>query len=191
MSYEPDNYRPRQDRHDARYRSDYAAWLATKTPEELWRLKQLGLDQPAHDDHGHGANFADRDLAETSLASEESHLLDHIEPACDQPGYQAQHTDVDAEKVWDIIRRLVGDLLAADNARLALECVALVSGVSFLGDSMRAIARKHAMSRAAVSKRCVEFAQQIGLPPSRAMRPLTARIAYVAARKRSLRSRAH
>jgi hypothetical protein len=186
MSYEPDDYRPRQDQRDAKYRRDYLAWVAGMSPQEYADAKARGLLQPLLEDHGFGSNFAERDLAETSLASEDSHLLDRIEPACDQPGYQAQH--MDAELLWDIIRRLVGHLMQQDNARLALDCLALASGVAFLGDSMTAVGRKHGLSRAAVSKRCIELLREINLPPSRAMRPLTAREAYADARKESLRS---
>lgn len=189
MSYEPDDYRPRQDQRDAAYRREYAAWLAALTPEEYARVKAAGLAEPVRESLGHGANFSERDLAETPLASEHSHPLDRIEPACDQPGFQAQHTD--AEDVWDVVRRLIGELLVQKNAKLALECLALASGLAFLGDSMTEIARRHGLTRAAVSKRCVELAQKIGLPPSRAMRSLTARAAYAEARKKSLRRRAH
>ena len=189
MSYQPDDYRPRQDQHDAAYRREYAEWVAAMTPEQRAEAKALGLLEPARDEHGYGANFSERDLAETPLASEDSHLLDRIEPACDQPRYQAQHTD--AEQVWDVVRRLIGELLAQNNAKLALECLALASGVSFVGDSMTEIARRHGLTRAAVSKRCVELARKIGLPPSRAMRSLTARIAYAQARKKTLRRREH
>ena len=185
MSYEPDDYLPRQNQHDTAYRREYAAWLASLTPDAFARVKAAGLDQPVRDDRGTGSNFSERDLAESSLAAAESNPLDSIEPACDQPGYQAQRTD--AEEVWDVVRRLLGELLVQKNAKLALECLALTSGVSFLGDSMTDIARRHGLTRAAVSKRCVELAQKIGLPPSRAMRSLTARSAYAEARKQSLR----
>src|ERR1051325_11267754 len=189
MSYEPDDYRPRQNQRDAAYRRDYAAWLASLPPDEYARVKAAGLHQPARDEHGYGANFSERDLAETPLASEDSHLLDRIQPACAQPGYQAQH--MDAEQVWDVVRRLLGELLVQKNARLALECLALASGLAFLGDSMTEIARGHGLTRAAVSKRCVELARKIGLPPSRAMRSLTARVAYAHARRKTLRRREH
>ena len=180
MTDEPEDYRPRQNKRDADYRREYAAWLTSLTPAELARVKAAGLDQPVHDENGHGANFADRDLAETSLAATDSHPLESIEPTCDQPGSQAQR--MDAELVWDILRRLIGYLLMQRNAQLSLECLALVSGVSFLGDSQSAIARRHGVTRAAVSKRCVEMTRKLAVMPSRAMRTLTARDAYALAR---------
>lgn len=82
------------------------------------------------------------------------------------------------EKLWDALRRVFGELLCAPNLALSLECFALVSGLSYAGDSMTAIARKYGVTRAAVSKRCVELTERLGLPPSRAMRSLTARRAY-------------
>src|SRR5438132_4279447 len=75
-----------------------------------------------HDENGHGSNFSDRDLAETPLASQSSDLLETIEP-CDQPACQDQR--MDTEQVWDILRRLVGDLMTHNNAQLSLECLAL------------------------------------------------------------------
>ena len=180
MTDEPEDYRPRQNKRDADYRREYAAWLTSLTPAQFARVKAAGLDQPVHDENGHGANFSDRDLAETSLAATDFPPLDRIEPACDQPGYQAQH--MDAEQVWDILRRLIGYLLGQRNAQLSLECLALVSGVSFLGDSQSEIARRHGVTRAAVSKRCVEMTRKLAVMPSRAMRTLTARDAYALAR---------
>ena len=180
MTHETEDYRPRQNQRDAAYRREYAAWLATLTPEELAIVKAAGLDQPVRDDSGHGANFSERDVAESAVAAPQCEPLERIEPTCDQPGYQAQR--MDAEQIWDVLRRLIGDLLMQRNAQLSLECLALVSGVSFLGDSMNAIGRRHGLSRAAVSKRCVEMTAKLGVLPSRAMRSLTAREAYACAR---------
>jgi hypothetical protein len=186
MSHEADDYIPKQSARDADYRRHYAEWLASLSPAELARVKAAGLDQPVRDDSGHGATFSERDLAETPLASAEAHQLDDIEPAREQPGFQAQHADDD--EIWDVLRRLIGELLTQRNAQLSLECLALVSGVSFLGDSMSAIARRHGMTRAAVSKRCVEMTEKLGVLPSRAMRSLTARTAYARARHHRLQS---
>lgn len=47
---------------------------------------------------------------------------------------------------------------------------------------MTAIAQRHGVTRAAVSKRCVELTEKLGVMPSRAMRSLTARAAYAHAR---------
>ena len=63
----------------------------------------------------------------------------------------------------------------------------LVSGLLYGGDAMAEIARRHGVTRAAVSKRCVELTELLGLRPSRAMRSLTARESYRDARIRSLR----
>ena len=46
---------------------------------------------------------------------------------------------------------------------------------------MTDIARRHCVTRAAVSKSCVELTERLNLLPSRAMRSLTARRAYQAA----------
>jgi hypothetical protein len=93
--------------------------------------------------------------------------------------------------VHSAIRRVVAEILCHANARLTAECIALVSGLAYTGSSMTEIAKRHGISRAAVSKRCVELTELLDLPPSRAMRSLTARKRYRDARIRSTRSHEH
>jgi hypothetical protein len=90
--------------------------------------------------------------------------------------------------VHGAIRRVVAEILCHNNARLTTECIALVSGLAYTGSSMTEIAKRHGISRAAVSKRCVELTELLDLPPSRAMRSLTARKRYRDARLKSTRS---
>ena len=70
-----------------------------------------------------------------------------------------------------MVRRLVGIMLADPNPALGVECMALVTGIGYDGASMADIARRHRVTRAAVSKRCVELCASFGLQPVRAMRP--------------------
>jgi hypothetical protein len=88
----------------------------------------------------------------------------------------------------DAIRRVVAEIICHSNARLTAECVALVSGFAYTGSSMTEIAKRHGVTRAAVSKRCVELTELLDLPPSRAMRSLTARKSYRSARIQSTQS---
>ena len=168
-----DEYSSKQSMKDAAYAREYKAWLASLTPEERRHVAELGLDAPMLPKDGGG--WLDQDAADSPLASVppapivEEELVKNSGPA------------IGTEEVWDILRRLIGELLAERNARLSLECIALVSGLSFLGDSMTAIARRHGVTRAAVSKRCVELTERLNVLPSRAMRSLTARHAYRAA----------
>ena len=104
----------------------------------------------------------------------------------DEDGHSLNKIDPDA--IWEVVRRLIGELLIQQNAKLSLECLALVSGVSFLGESMTDIARRHGVTRAAVSKRCVELAEKLNMFPSRAMRSLTARKAYARARNQRIKT---
>ncbi|EDY21009.1 hypothetical protein CfE428DRAFT_1302 [Chthoniobacter flavus Ellin428] len=173
MSYQADDYSKKQTIKDASYARDYKAWLATLTPEERWRVAELGLDAPLLPKDGGG--FLDKDAADSPMASEAPAPIPEDAPP------EATAGILGTEDVWDVLRRLVGQLLAERNARLSLECLALVSGLSFLGDSMTAVARRHGVTRAAVSKRCVELTEHLNLLPSRAMRSLTARRAYRAA----------
>lgn len=74
-----------------------------------------------------------------------------------------------------MVRRLVGLMLADSNPALGVECMALVTGIGYEGSSMAEIARRHGVTRAAVSKRCVDLCDSFGIPPVRAMRPETNR----------------
>lgn len=80
--------------------------------------------------------------------------------------------------LWQSMRRLIALLRAQDNVRLSLDCFALVSGMHYEGESMADIARRHGVTRAAVSKRCIDLAESLGLPPTAGMRRLTTRARY-------------
>jgi hypothetical protein len=70
-------------------------------------------------------------------------------------------------------------LVAEGNTLLTVECLAVALGLSaYNGESMTAIANRHGITRAAVSKRCVDIITHLNLPPSRAMRSEKARKIY-------------
>ena len=195
-----DDYSRRQAVKDAAYRAEYEVWLKTLSPVERAKLKAAGLDEPllAVNGNCHG----DHDLADSPLASETPDILGEVDDclagenfgrASETHGKPREGGDGpgavkdNPEAVWEVMRRLIGELMIQRNTKLALECLALVSGVSFLGDSMTDIARRHGVTRAAVSKRCCEMTEKLNMLPSRAMRTLTARKAYAHARNRHLR----
>ena len=190
-----DHYSVKQSIRDAQYRRDYDAWLKSLTPAERAKLKAVGLDEPLMAANGNG--ISDKDLADSPLASETPDILGEVDEylARENTGKTGKTHEMppsrspgknDPEPIWEIVRRLIGELMVQQNAKLALDCLALVSGVSFLGDSMTAIAKRHGVSRAAVSKRCVEFTEKFNMLPSRAMRSLTARKVYARARNNRL-----
>jgi hypothetical protein len=110
------------------------------------------------------------------LASEEPDIIALVEP--EQTDHPAKFGNVD-ERVMDVLRRLLGEVLTQKNARLTLECLAVACGLTTLqGESMTSIAKRHGVSRAAVSKRCVDITEKLNLPPSRAMRSPNARKVY-------------
>ena len=134
------------------------------------------------------ADFDDQDQHEAEHNSEsEAHDPRRTNQA---PIQGAASQAADSEFLHDLLRRLVGELIMQDNARLSLECLALVTGLSYDGSSMTSIAGRYGVTRAAVSKRCVELTKALGLPPSRAMRCRKARHSYRQARTLNLRSQA-
>jgi hypothetical protein len=179
-----DDYAKKQSQRDAQYEREYQAWVKSMSPAERKEAEALGLAKPYVAKHGNGS--AKGDAADSALMREgdDPALIPDDEP-------EAAPTTCDAESVYSAIRRVVAEILCHDNARLTTECIALVSGLAYTGSSMTEIAKRHGISRAAVSKRCVELTELLDLPPSRAMRSLTARKRYRDARIRSTKSHEH
>ena len=179
-----DDYSLRQAARDAEYEREYRAWIESLPPDERRKLEASGLAEPSVQRHGSGS--ASGDAAESPLMSEGSDPMLLPEPEPEPPPRPAAPPD--SEVVWDALRRVLGEILSHDNARLTVECIALVSGLNYTGCSMTDIARRHGITRAAVSKRCVELTELLDLRPSRAMRSLTARKRYRSARIQSTRA---
>jgi len=178
-----DDYTKKQAARDAEYKREYQAWIDSLSPEERKSLHAQGLDAPCVSHYGNGS--AKGDAADSPLMRQgDDPALLPDEDEDDATGDDSEHF-CDAEDVHSAIRRVVAEIICHDNARLTAECMALVSGLSYSGSSMTEIAKRHGVTRAAVSKRCVELTELLGLPPSRAMRSLTARNRYREARNRS------
>ena len=133
----------------------------------------------------HGNGSAKGDAADSPLMrqGDDPALMPEPEPEPDP-----KSPPDDNEAAWSTARHVLGEVLNHANARLTAECIALVSGLIYSGDSMTAIAKRHGISRAAVSKRCVELTELLNLRPSRAMRSLTARKTYRSARIQTTKS---
>jgi hypothetical protein len=126
-----------------------------------------------------GSTMREEDAGESDLAAEETDMPAVIDfEACAPTAAPAPAEPGNDDRLWDVLRRLLGELLNQKNAKLSIECLAVVGGIGFMGDSMTEIANRNGVTRAAVSKRCVELTQKLKLHPSRAMRSLTARKAY-------------
>jgi DNA-binding phage protein len=166
-----DDYAKRQSQRDAQYEKEYEAWVKSMTPAERRNAEKLGVLKPCVQRHGNGA--PEHDMADSPLASHEpdiAALVDHEE---EQPETHSMGS------ATEILRRLVADILSEDNTRLTMDCLAIALGLRvYAGDSMTKIAKRHGISRAAVSKRCVDITERLKLPPSRAMRSENARKTY-------------
>ena len=165
MSYD-DTKRSR----DRDYTTKYRDWVATLPADERRALAAQGLLEPEVDAMRLSKG---EDVSAMPLAAP-SYGLIHEEPM----SALGNAPTSDGEAAWDALRRVIGELICENNARLSLECLALVTGVAFDGSSMSTIAKRHGLSRAAVSKRCVALTDQLHLGRSRAMRSLTARTNY-------------
>ncbi len=171
------DYATKQAARDAQHARAYREWVAGLPQDERDRLAALGLAEPLPNDHHASGTGLDDDIANSPAASVAPiEPQDAPEPA--PPSEPSSPTPASQEALWDALRRLVGEILVMPNRSLTVECLAVVSGLSYVGDSLTEIARRHRVTRAAVSKRCVDLTERLSLPPSRAMRSLTARKAY-------------
>jgi len=181
-----DGYTQKQEQRDREYQRAYHQWTASLTDEERARLAADGLDEPHIERRGGG--YADRDLAESSLASyrdDPSERIDSLEDIIrEHPELEELIERRALERGGgaisdEMLRNLA--VLFIDDTRRALnaDCLAYSSGLALrMGESMRSLARRHGISRQAFQKRCAEIIRRIGLPPTRAGKSERARRSY-------------
>lgn len=166
-----DDYNLRQSMRDAEYEEAYRAWVGSMPADERRALEMAGLDAPCLQRHGNGA--AGQDFADSPLASHTPDIAALVDREGDAPAAPP------VRDATEVLRHLVADLVSEGNARLTVECLAVAMCLSaYNGDSMTDIARRHGISRAAVSKRCVDITRRLNIPPSHAMRSEKARRTY-------------
>ena len=163
------DYKIRQSREELEYAREYEKWFASLSPEERRELASLGLDKPSAPGWSSGPAIG-TDAGELAIAAE----------------IVAPDPDPDADHDWRVaadlrvaeaIAKLVCELLANDPT-LGVECLALATGVAYEGASEISIARKYGVSRAAVSKRCIELSERLGVKNRRALKSESAREIY-------------
>ena len=188
-----DDYSQRQKAKDAEYERQYRAWIKSLPADKRRELEAQGLAAPDLARHGNGSAKGDAADSPHMRQGDDPALMPEPEPE-PEPDSRCAPNDAppqpirDTEAAWSTARHVLGEVLNHANARLTAECIALVSGLIYSGDSMTAIAKRHGISRAAVSKRCVELTELLNLRPSRAMRSLTARKSYRSARIQTTKS---
>lgn len=175
-------YSDRQRRRDAQYAEAWKA-LTPEQREEYARLGIKGPELPRYETYKRECDtpeiaeaIAERNRDHGSAFLSHSHEWDEDETQPSLP----EHDNLES------LRQIIGVMLSTQQTRLSIECIALLLGLAFEGDSMTAIARKHRVTRAAVSKRCIELAEKLGIQHSRAMRTLTARRNYAQAQNSRL-----
>jgi hypothetical protein len=72
-------------------------------------------------------------------------------------------------------RNLVGAFLGEENRALFADCMGIVTGIGIVDQSLEAVAKRHNVTRAAISKRCIDLCRRFGIPPNHLMRPEQAR----------------
>ena len=184
-----DDYSSRQAARDKEYADsfgspDFQKWAATLSPEERANAEKLGLLKPLLNKHGVGS--PDRDMAESNRSRTEATTPEPLEPM------QTSPVAVPQEEVFDALCRFMCEALSQSNTRLTVECIALACGMTIMeGESMTSIAKRHGITRAAVSRRCVDITKKLNLTPSRSMRSTKARTAYRQVQKELSEKKTH
>ena len=169
-----DDYTSRQSAKDAEYEREYQAWVDSMTIAERREAEKLGLLKPCLQRHGNGAASGDSADSTIMRIGDDPAL---VAPTDDEEEPSA--TERPIHDVADVLRHFVADLISEGNTRLTVECLAVALGLcAYNGESMTSIAKRHGVTRAAVSKRCVDITERLNLPPSRAMRSEKARKIY-------------
>ena len=104
MSYQANDYSKKQAIKDAAYAREYRAWFAAQPPEEQRRLTALGLAEPLRETDGYGNGSMD--AAESHEASETPDL------PLEDDELPVRVSAIENEEVLDILRRLIGELMA-------------------------------------------------------------------------------
>jgi hypothetical protein len=163
-----EDYHQRQAAADQEYQQAYTEWINGMTPQEREQLAALGLDSPEIPKRSAGIGVS-RDAAEQSSAQ----TLDEI--AAPDPDEGISTGDL---RIMEALQKLIAELIVDRNPALAIECLALTTGIAYEGNSMIAIAKRHGLTRAAVSKRCIELSERLGVKNPRPMKSESAREIY-------------
>jgi len=166
-----------------------AAWnRLTKDEKQAARRKGIAFKGDDYQTHS-GISVEELPIADSQLDPEE--IMESAEKI--ECGAKTAHpiTELSAdERTWYALRQVLDMIISAPNSRLEAECFRISSGLGELDDITEAsIARKHGLTRAAISKRCVRQTKLLGLRPSQFMRSLNMREVYRKARNRSLKMR--
>ena len=91
----------------------------------------------------------------------------------------AEHLKLGGNETLRVIQVVIRSIVYADDPQLEAEVMALGAGVILAdGVTQTKLAAKHGLTRAAMSKRVVQFCEAHGLPASAYMKPNAARASY-------------
>lgn len=174
----PDGYSIRQAAMDREYGEEYQRWIASLSAEERATLEQDGLDEADTSRSGGSRDELDENRM-AALAPDEAQTDPHTPPT---PGQNA----------GDILASFVARIRSCPNPLMVFDAVAYGTGMLALdGVSLTEIAKRHNMTRAALSKIGTRWVKTFGLTPSRGMKSARARKVYAALTRSRWHERNH
>ena len=139
-----DDYEIHQRSRDEDYRQAYAEWISSLPAEELEQLADLCLDRPCVPRSGTESPRRGCRRILNGLLRPTGAIRSAFLRIRGQDGETTKEAiSGDSERFHDLLRRLVGELI----------------DLSYCGNSMTEIAKRHEVTRSAVSKRCVELSR--------------------------------
>lgn len=95
-----------------------------------------------------------------------------------------------ASLIVDVIDRLLAHFVDCRNVGYELDCFTLATGAGYRdGKSVKVVAKRWGVSKAAVSKQCVKICDKFGFPPSAAMKSESSRESYAKSNRRNNKSK--
>ncbi|MFH1067156.1 MAG: hypothetical protein V1746_04585 [bacterium] len=164
-----DNYAQRQNVRDTEYQREYERWIESLSPAERAKLEADGLHEPSITSKT--SNVSDKDVAESSLASETPDIAAIVD--------RESSNQESAATTADALASFCARLRSSKNPLLVFDAVCFATGVLALeGASQTELAKRHGVSKAAFSKIAVQWSKTFGLKPSRGMKSKKARKKY-------------
>lgn len=158
---------------DAKYCRDYQQWYDSLSQKERAKVDAMGLSSPTIDYSG---NMRSADISEMQIPE-----------FVDQPSVEVQTTSSSdpIQFAGDILRKLIGEMASMPNVSLTLDCLMIILKIGETIPTETELARKHRVTRAAVSKRCITLMDTFRISPPSMLKSERARRTYSRTQKKT------
>lgn len=163
-----------QAQKDAKYVREYRAWYDALSPRERKKADEMGLSGP---DVGYNGNMRGMDISDLQIATDDApHDMDEA---------IADPCVMTMEAAGDLLRRLIGEMVAFPRPALTLDCLMILLGLGEPMPTETELAQRHGTTKATVSQRCIALMETFNLPPPPVLKSKRARKSYSTTQKKT------